>query len=544
MQPLVQPYPENRASAYRDAGYWTGETFPQLLRQWAAQHPAAPAIVDASRSDVRVLTYGELHHRAERFGAGLIAQGLKPGARVVLQLPNCAEFFIAAFGLFVAGMHPVFALPAHRKTEIAHFVDRAGAEGLIIADQHDGFDYRTMARELVGDYLNLNHIIVHGDAEEFVPFATIPGEPTLLPADGTASSVAFLLISGGSTGLPKLIPRTHDDYIYSLRESARICGLSHNSRYLAVLPVAHNFTLSSPGSLGVFMAGGTVVLPPSSAAEACMSLIARYRVTITALVPPLAQLWLNAVPANHHDLSSLEVIQVGGAKLQPEIARQIEPAFDCCLQQVFGMAEGLVNYTRLDDPEVLRLTSQGRPISPADEIRVVDDAGDPVAPGVPGQLQVRGPYTICAYHNDPGANERSFTEDGFYCTGDIVVRGDMGNLTVQGRSGDHINRAGEKFSAEEVEDHILALAGVMDVAIVAIPDEALGERSCAFVQPQDGITLRPVQIRRFLRERQIANFKIPDEIEIVTALQKTAVGKLSRKDLRHELRSRRLSATA
>ncbi|MDA7964894.1 AMP-binding protein [Ruegeria sp.] len=544
MRPLIQPYPDARAAAYRTAGYWRGETFPQLLRQWASQRPAAPAIIDASQQNTRVLTYGELHHRAAHFGAGLIAQGLKPGARVVVQLPNCAEFFVAVFGLFAAGMHPVFALPAHRQTEIAHFVDRAEAEGLIIADSHDGFDYRPMARDVIAQCPRLQQVIVHGAAEEFSAFSAVSADPATLPRDPSPASVAFLLISGGSTGLPKLIPRTHDDYIYSLRESARICGLDRTSRYLAVLPVAHNFTLSSPGSLGVFLAGGCVVLPPSSDAKACLSLVERYRVSITALVPPLAQLWLNGLPDIRFDLSSLRVMQIGGAKLQPEIARQIEPAFGCRLQQVFGMAEGLVNYTRLDDPQQVRINTQGRPISEADDIRVVDEAGNPVALGQPGQLQVRGPYTICAYHNDPSANARSFTEDGFYCTGDIVSRDEQGNLTVRGRSGDHINRAGEKFSAEEVEDHILALPGVMDVAIVAIPDTTLGERSCAFVQPRDGVTLRPAHIRRFLRERQIAGFKIPDEIEIVTTLQKTAVGKLSRKDLRQQLREARLSEPA
>ncbi|NVO57348.1 AMP-binding protein [Rhodobacteraceae bacterium B1Z28] len=544
MLPLDQPYPEARARAYRNAGYWTGETFPQLLRKWAEDHPSHPAIIDASGTDPRVLTYGELQYRAERFGAGLLAQGLKPGARVVVQLPNCVEFFVAVFGLFAAGMQPVFALPAHRQTEIAHFLTKAEAEALIIQDTHDGYDCRVMAQGLQKQCSNLSHVFVKGDADVFTAFETVQAQPIGLPADPAPSSVAFLLISGGSTGLPKLIPRTHDDYLYSIRESARICGLSASTRYLAVLPVSHNFTLSSPGSFGTLLSGGCVVLPRSSSAGDCLPLIEYYRVTIAAVVPPLAQLWLNALKGKQHDLTSLRVLQVGGAKLQPEIAMQIEPALGCRLQQVFGMAEGLVNYTRLDDPEDIRINTQGRPISKADEVRVVDDTGDRVPVGLPGHLQVRGPYTICTYHNDDGANARSFTDDGFYCTGDIVSRDDMGNLTVQGRAGDHINRAGEKFSAEEVENHILALDRVMDVAIVSIPDASLGERSCAFVEPRTGVSIRPVEIRKFLRKREIAPYKIPDEIEIVSSLQKTAVGKLSRKDLRQQLRSKHLSEKA
>ena len=164
------------------------------------------------------------------------------------------------------------------------------------------------------------------------------------------------------------------------------------------------------------------------------------------------------------------MLLVGGAKFLPEAARRVRTELDCTLQQVFGMAEGLVNYTRLDDPETLIVETQGRPISPDDEVLIVDDAGVPVADGQPGDLLTRGPYTIRAYHNDAEANARSFTEDGFYRTGDVVRRTPEGYLVVMGRATDHINRAGEKISAEEVEDHLLAHPAVFDAAVVSVPD--------------------------------------------------------------------------
>ena len=207
------------------------------------------------------------------------------------------------------------------------------------------------------------------------------------------------------------------------------------------------------------------------------------------------------------------------------------------------MAEGLVNYTRLDDPEDIIIATQGRPICEDDEVLVLDEAGQPVPDGEPGNLLTRGPYTIRAYHDDAGANARSFTEDGFYRTGDIVRRLPGGYLVVQGRAGDHINRAGEKISAEEIEDHLLAHPNVFDAAVVSIPDDFLGERTCAFVIAQ-GDRPRIPALKAFVRGRGIAEFKVPDQIVFVDAFETTAVGKISRKALRASLRDKYLKETA
>ncbi|KAA2313704.1 2,3-dihydroxybenzoate-AMP ligase [Pseudooceanicola sediminis] len=540
MKPLSQTWPQDRAERYRARGYWQGETFPALLRARAADHPDRTALV---WRDQRI-TYLELNDQARRFGAGLLDLGLTPGDRVLVQLGNTPDFFRAAFGLFAAGLIPVYALPAHRRTEVEHLLTRSEARAMIIPDKADGFDYRGLADELAGAVPTLRHVIVAGEAgPTHHAMIGIAADPARLPADPDPQAVAFSQISGGSTGLSKLIPRTHDDYIYSLRESARICGLGPESVYMAVLPVAHNFTMSSPGTFGAFYAGATVVLCPSPVPDAAFPLIAKEGVTITALVPPLALLWLDAAQKMQPDLSSLQVLQVGGAKFLPESARRVRPVLGCTLQQVFGMAEGLVNYTRLDDDEEVIVTTQGRPISPDDEILVLDDDGQPVPDGVPGHLLTRGPYTISAYHDEPAANARSF-EDGYYRTGDIVARQPSGHLVVQGRAGDHINRAGEKISAEEVEDHLLAHPDVFDAVVVSIPDAHLGERICAFVKPRDGAAPRPLDIRKFMRARQIAAFKIPDEIRLIDSFGTTAVGKISRRHLRQQLRTEVLADEA
>lgn len=531
--PLHQTWPADLVARYRAAGHWRGETFPAMLRERAQRFAERTAIVGGEDR----WTYAELQRRAEAVAAGLLARGLQPGARVVVQLGNIAAFYAVVFGLFRAGLVPVYALPAHRSTEIAHFVKKAQASAYVVADRYDGFDYRTLAREIVAMDIGLREVVVVGEAEEFTALDSLAGDPALLSQqDPDPQSVAFLQISGGSTGLSKLIPRTHDDYIYSFRASNAICGITQDSVYLVALPAAHNFPMSSPGAFGVFHAGGTVVLSPSPAPETAFALIARERVTDTGLVPPLALLWAQAAATTPHDLSSLRVLQVGGAKLTPEAARRVVAGLPVRLQQVFGMAEGLVNYTRLDDDEDTILGTQGRPISPDDEVLVVDDAGHPVPEGAVGYLLTRGPYTIRGYHNDAAANARSFTADGFYRTGDMVLRRPGGHLVVQGRAHDHINRAGEKISAEEVEDHLLAHPQVFDVAVVSIPDEYLGERICAFVIPH-GEKPRPPEVKAWMRTRGVAAFKIPDQIVFVPAFDQTAVGKTSRKELRARLRA-------
>ncbi|UJX45701.1 (2,3-dihydroxybenzoyl)adenylate synthase [Xanthobacter sp. YC-JY1] len=528
-----QIWPEAFAARYRAAGYWRGETFPAMLRRQAAERPDAVAIVDGERR----WTYGELNRRAEAHAAGFLALGLAPGARVLVQLGNVAEFFSVVFGLFRAGLVPVYALAAHRLAEVAHLARRSEAAGYVACDHYAGFDYRPLARALRVEAPALRHVVIAGEGDGldgFLPLDAVTGAGPL-PDDPDPASVAFLQISGGSTGLPKLIPRTHDDYIYSFRASNEICGVTARTVYLAALPVAHNFPMSSPGHMGTLHAGGRVVLAPAPSPEVAFPLIAREKVTLTGLVPPLALLWMQAAATTGHDLSSLEVLQVGGAKFAPEAARRVRPTLGCALQQVFGMAEGLVNYTRLDDPDAAVIETQGRPISPDDEVLVVDDLGHPVPDGTPGHLLTRGPYTIRAYYDDPAANARSFTADGFYRTGDIVRRLPGGYLDVQGRAGDHINRAGEKISAEEVEDHLLAHPAIFDAAVVAMPDPMLGERSCAFVIAKVP-GLKASEVKAFMRGRDIAPFKVPNQVVLVDAFATTAAGKVSRKELRARLR--------
>ncbi|WP_211745684.1 (2,3-dihydroxybenzoyl)adenylate synthase [Paenibacillus sp. Marseille-Q4541] len=528
------PWPEEEVTRYKNLGYWQGITFSELLTERAKRYPLQAAIISGEKR----WTYEDLHQEVEQLAAGLIHLGIQKEDRIVVQLPNIGELLVVIFALFRIGALPVFALPSHRQSEIFYISEYVVAKAYIIQDMYGGYDYRKMAAELQHAVSTIKHVFVVGEPLGFQSLRSLYADPASVTFSETqAGEVAFLQLSGGSTGLPKLIPRTHDDYIYSLHGSAEICGLSEKSVYMAVLPAAHNFPLSSPGVLGTLYAGGTVVMAEGGSPEEAFALIEKEKVTITALVPPLAMVWIDAKKSRKEDLSSLEVLQVGGAAFSEAAAIKLNNAFDCVLQQVFGMAEGLVNYTRLGDPEHVIVRTQGRPISPADEVRIVDEEDKDVEIGETGHLLTRGPYTIRGYYKAEEHNRRSFTPDGFYRTGDLARVTPEGNLIVTGRAKDQINRGGEKVAAEEVENHLLAHKELYDVAVVSMPDDFLGERICAFIIVREEQQKRPGirELRRFLEKRGLAAYKIPDRFEFVSSFPMTAVGKVSKKGLRTQI---------
>jgi 2,3-dihydroxybenzoate---[aryl-carrier protein] ligase len=520
------PWPDETAVAYRQAGYWTDE----VLGRWPAGDPGRAsrhAVVTAGRT----LTYAELDRAADRRAAGLLDRGIGRHDRVVVQLPNDVDLVVCILALLRIGALPVFALPAHRTMEIVDLVEASGARAYLCADVILGHDFRAMAAEVVKRTSTLTEVFVAGESGDFTALADVDAEPRAItpPAPG---DVAMFLLSGGTTGKPKLIPRTHADYAYQLRASAEVCGVGPDSRVLAALPVGHNFPLGCPGVLGVLRAGGVAVLAPSPAPDDCFPLIASAGVTLTALVPPMVPLWLEAVEWLPDDLSSLQVLQVGGARLDPVTAGRVADGLGCRLQQVFGMAEGLLNYTRLDDSRELVLTTQGRPLCPADEIRIVAPDGTEVAPGEPGELLTRGPYTLRGYYRAPEVNRVRFTEDGFFRTGDVVRAWPTGHLEVVGRINDVVNRGGEKVPAQELEELLTALPAVAGAAVVAVPDRDMGELTCACIVARESQGPPELhEIRGALSERGVAGFKLPDRLVVLDRLPFTAVGKIDKKAL-------------
>jgi 2,3-dihydroxybenzoate-AMP ligase len=199
------------------------------------------------------------------------------------------------------------------------------------------------------------------------------------------------------------------------------------------------------------------------------------------------------------------------------------------------MAEGLLCYTRLDDAENVTFTTQGRALSTADEIRIVDNDGTDAAPGQVGELWCRGPYTIRGYFRAPERNRDAFSSDGYYRTGDLVRLDPSGNLVVEGRIKDLINRGGEKISAEEIEAHLIAHPAVVAAAVVAMPDAMLGEKACVYLRLRNGKTFELATMRNFLAARGVAQYKWPERIELVRELPLTNVGKIKKSELRENI---------
>jgi len=540
-------WPEEFARRYRQQGYWSDITLNEMLRLSAAAAPDSIALVHGTRR----MSYAQLVSAIDRLAGRLIELGFKPLDRVVFQLPNSIEFVIAFFALLRIGVIPVLALPAHRREEISHIFAHTKATGYFVPDQWRGFDYRALTTEISGLAPSLRSVLVLGtpgrgqislsdllayeggaDAEALAVFAPAPDE------------VALMLLSGGTTGLPKLIPRTHNDYVYNCRQCGTVAGFNNaGSVFLALLPMAHNYTLGCPGVIGALAHGGTAVIAPDTTIETVAQLVEAERVSVISAAVPLIVNWLNANRPQQRDFSSLRVLMNGGAKLAPELRRRVELRFGCTFQESFGTGEGLLNMTRRDDPAEIRFTSSGRPISPADEIRIIDEQGNDVPEGEVGELIVRGPYTIRSYYNAPEKDRAAFTSDGFYRMGDMVRRID-GNLYVEGRLKDIINRGGEKISCEEVENYILGHPKIKNVCVVAMPDATFGEKACAFVIPVDGATIDLDEIKTFLLGRNIAKFKLPERLAVVQQFPISPAGKVLRRELRQVAASTVASAHA
>ncbi|VVS94552.1 salicylate synthase [Desulfoluna spongiiphila] len=517
---------ERRYESYEALGYWEPLSLGEHLRNWADAFGERVALVEAGRE----VTYVQLNSRVDTLAAGFVSLGIQKGDAVVVQLPNSIAFAETLFALFRIGALAIMAMPAHREAELDGIFSLAEPVAHIVPERFLGFEYRAMGERLRQRHPSLKHLIVDGEAGDLSRIMSrFKAEPMDLEPPSHRDT-ALLLLSGGTTGTPKLIPRTHADYAFNAKASASRCRLDHRSVYMAVLPVAHNFPLSCPGMLGTLSAGGKVVFCRTTSFDEAFPLIEKEKVTITALVPAIVTLWLQALEWDTTDLSSLQLLQVGGSPLDESIARRIGPEMNCRLQQVFGMAEGLVCYTNPDDDEGAVCTTQGMPLCAHDEVRIVDDGGRELPPGGVGELLVRGPYTIAGYYRAPEVNRLSFTPDGFYRSGDQARLMPDGAIQVRGRIKEQVNRAGEKIMASEVESLLISHPEIEDAAVVALPDDHLGERSCAFVlSGARTVTLK--EIHAFFAEKGVARFKMPDQLEFVSAWPLTSVGKVDKKTL-------------
>src|SRR5262245_13345941 len=529
----VVRFPAEFAARYRAKGYWEDRSLRDVFDDVFAKCADRVAIIDGEKA----VTYAQLNERVEHLALNLLDEGLEPLDRVVIQLPNVVEFAYLYFALQKIGCIPIMALTTHRYREISQFVELSGAVACATPDKAKDFDYRDLVRRIreekkilgiiLGDapagFLSLNELVERRSKRSPEDLKTISIDP---------EDPAVFQLSGGTTGIPKLIPRTHNDYVYNSKMAAAVTGVGPDKILLNVLPLAHNLPLACPGLQGYLLHGGKVVLANTTRGEDLFRLIECHRVTHIAVVPALLIRLINDLSIKSFDLSSLQVIQSGGQRLQPEVRRRTKELIpSVTVQENFGMAEGMLMFVRLDDPEDVRMETVGRPVSPDDEVRLVDDDDNEVSPGEVGELLARGPYTLRGYFGVSEYNARAFTSDGFYRSGDLMRRHPSGNYVVEGRKKDLINRGGEKISAEEIENLILAHPAVQNVACVPVPDPNLGEKMCACVILKKNQALSFEELVAFLKEKEIAKFKLPERLAIFEDFPISTFGKVSKKSL-------------
>lgn len=538
------PYPEDAVSRYRGTGLWGGDTIATEFHRIALRHPGRDAVVAMEGR----LTFAELDRRTDLLAAGLAGLGLRPGDPVLFQVTNRLDAVVAWYGVLKAGLVPVATLAAHRGYEIGEISRRVGAVAHLVEAGLRGFDLVGFAEEQRRDHPTLRHVLVLGDDPRGVSLTALGRDRETaaarslverVQADIDPDAVAAFQLSGGTTGVPKVIPRLHAEYWYNGAEYARSWGWTAQTRVAHLIPIIHNAgivcAVHGPHSVGACLVLGTPDLDES------LPLMARESATHVLL----GHGHYRAVAHPEFDAATRAVTQVvlSGSKVPPALFEALE-ARGLWSGQLFGMGEGLFLTTRPGAPREARLTTVGTPLSALDEARILEPGSEgDVAEGEVGELCARGPYTLPGYFDAPEHNARAFTSDGFYRTGDLAsfVRIDGERyVSIEGRLKDLINRGGEKINAEEVELLLLRHPRITAVAVVPMPDLRLGERTCAYVVV-DGPELTLSEVQEHFAALQVAKFKWPERLEHLPDIPRTLVGKTDKKRLAADI-ARKVSA--
>jgi 2,3-dihydroxybenzoate-AMP ligase len=539
-RPGVVAYRPELARRYRELGYWGNETIPTALGRVARDNAERVALVTPERR----VTYAELDATTDRLATGLLDLGLEPGHAVTLQLGNTAETVEAWYALLKAGLIPVCTLTRHRHHEIDEIARITGARAHILQGDLDGFDAATFAGELAARVATVEHLLsTRLPVAGIVPLdslgTTIDAEHARrrvaeVQADTDPDDTAVFQLSGGTTARPKVIPRLHAEYLYNVRARIERWQLNADDTLGYVLPLVHNAGVQTSLHVAHLLGARLILSEPTP--DVFLPLFAREGVTRTLLPSGVAASLVDH-PSFDEMVAGLDCLALTLGKVPPTVFDRVT-ALGTTVIQEFGMGEGMIMTHAPDDPEAARRVTVGFPISPADEVRLLDPDGNEVPFGEPGELNVRGPYTICGYLDEPERNAEVFSNDLFYATGDVMVAEIIDGRVfyrLEDRTKDLINRGGEKINTAEIEMLLVEHPSIAEAAVVAMPDERLGERACAFITTVgDAPTL--VEIREHLDALEVAKYKWPERLEIVDELPRTAVGKVAKNVLRETAR--------
>jgi non-ribosomal peptide synthetase component E (peptide arylation enzyme) len=531
MPGVVYP-PLSALQTYVASGALGQETLPQAFRQAMRTHARRIAVCGPEGS----LSYAELDQRTDRVATGLLALGLRPLDRVLFQMANCPEVLVCLIACLKAGLIPVCTLAPHREREIGHLARHSAAVLHIVRGDDPRFDEIGFAHRMQAEAPSLRLVLqTRGVPQPGAVQLTTLMESTAPdslppPVEVDPFQVAVFQLSGGTSGVPKIIPRFHNDYLCHMRAVASACGFGAQDRVFNPLPMMHNLNLGC-FFMPALLSGAAVCIAPDMNNATLAGVFRDWRPTWTMLTDPILVKLQAEIASGEVDFRHLRGI-VG-----PNSAPKLRTVTGAAAFHIFGMTEGVITFTRPGDPQEALDQTVGRPVHAQDEIRIVRPGSrTPVAQGEMGEAQFRGPYTIHGYYDAPERNAEAFTDDGWYCSGDLmswrVIEGHT-YYTFQGRTKDVVDRGGEKISAEEVEWACNAHPAVGAAGVVAMPDPVLGEKVCVFVVLKPGHrTLGVQELGRFLQAWGMARYKWPERVECIDHMPLTQSGKMSKPDLR------------
>lgn len=527
---------DDAAARYFASGSWVDSTIGDLVREAARRWGDKPALVAPDRS----VTFRELDERTERIAAALLRLGLRPGDRALFQLGTTIETAEALFACFKAGIVPVCSVPQYREIEMGQLADLSGAVAHFVQVDFSAFDIVGFSRSLAQQHPTLvRRILVRGgNAAVGTLFDSLGTDIALDEARRTVAEIALgsedvlsFQLSGGTTGVPKIIPRFHAEYIGHARDCARRFGYaSSEGASIWNLPLVHN-----AGQLYVLVPcvlfGRTLYLQPKVDIPLFCEWIERFRITHAASIGPVAPQLMAYPDIARHDLSSLQVF------VTMNRADNLERLIRAPAVNLFGITEGLLLGSHPTDPVAARHGTNGRSGCADDEIRLLEPGTEHEVPlGEMGELCFRGPSSLKGYFGAAEATREALTSDGFCRSADMFVAQDIEGqryYTFQGRLRDNINRGGEKFGCEEVEMLISRHPAVADAKLVAMPDPLYGEKACAFLIARPGQQAPDVRsLAQFLVAQGLAKFKCPERIEVLAEFPVTRVGKVDKPALR------------
>jgi cyclohexanecarboxylate-CoA ligase len=515
------------------SGLWNDQLLDTYVRQWADATPDADALVEGATR----LTYADLNRLVTEAAGGLRALGLTRGDVASFQLPNWWEALVLHLALVRIGAVSNPLMPVLREREMRYMLGKSRSRLLITADHFRGFDHGALARGLQGDLGHLETVVtVRGESGGGPTFEDLLGTP----ADGTPEpdrrpdDPVVLLYTSGTESNPKGALHSHNTLGYEDRSIIDHFGLTSADVVFMPSPVAH-ITGVLYGFHLATMLGTKVVYQDVWEAGEGLTLIERERCSFTVAATPFLHGLTYHERLSNHDVSSLRIFACGGADVPPDLIRDAGKRLGCCAVRVYGSTEfPTLSAGHPSDAEDLRATTDGRPIGHA-EARILDDAGAAVAPGIVGNLSVRGPEAFIGYL---GEASPAIDPDGWFETGDLASIDAAGFVRIAGRTKDIIIRGGENISVKEIEDLLYAHPDVADVAIVAMPDPRLVERACAVVVPVLGTSLTLAAIAEYLNGFNLARHKYPERLELVDSLPRTPTGKIQKYVLRQLVQER------